>query len=594
MGNSLISCLRHDGEDSIWSGRSCLPAGDAVGLVGQLGGDMAEDSTEFKPTREQATADILRLGQLLHLYAFPQSDLGLTRPIRPHEASMLRSEIEAIEKRIETAVYDTNQRLLRSLLDIRGDQVLGDHIALRIIAYVAWSSLTTERSGASLARVATAVSMGDIAGHVEARKTIRMLVCKRDAICYKESDYSGGELLPAWKLSKFLSNDQIPILWDEESLQKDRDEWERKKIAESHKPASSPRHAEPPPSAPKPNESLNLLTARGIFNLLKDEVIAIDAPLLRFSAQMSLHMRRLEQIRKGIRPSVGPIVTMLVGNSGSGKTWMAENFAKVSGLPYAISDMSGVSQASYVGLSIDECFYPLLANKTKIADAQTGLVVWDEFDKLSFKGGGHSTADPQGRGIQAELLKPLDGCKLPLGSRRSNSPYFGVLDTYHTCFVLAGAFDGLRDLLADSNRKSSGLGFGSAGAKNTRGDIREALVRYGFMEQIINRIGAIIVLPDPTPDQIVRITSHPGTGLLARWNSFANSFGMSIDITEEAIQYLANWACETKGYSRAVKTILGSLVEGHLYDDKPGEINVWLADVKKAIHETESSEHLGL
>lgn len=554
---------------------------------------MAEDTTESKPTREQATADFLRLGQLLHQYAFPQSDLGLTRPIRPHEASRLRSEIEAIEKRIETAAYDTNQRLLRSLLDIRGDQVLGDHIALRIISYIGWGSLSTERSGVSVARAATAASLGDMSLHLESRRTIRMLVGKRDAICYKETDYSGGELLPAWKLSKFLSNDQIPILWNEESLQKDRDEWERKKIAESQKSATVPRHAEPPPSAQKPIEPQNLLTARGIYNALKDEVIAIDAPLLRFCGQMSLHMRRLEQIRKGIRPSVGPIVTLLIGSSGSGKTWMAENFAKVSGLPVAISDMTGVSQASFVGLSVDECFYPLLANKTRIADAQKGVVVWDEFDKLCSKSGGHSTSDPQGRGCQAELLKPLDGCKLPLGSRRSNSPYFGVLDTYETCFVLAGAFDGLRELLAEGNRKSAGLGFGSAESRNPRSDIRDALVRYGFMAQIVNRIGAIILLPDLIAGQVVSIITHPN-GLLAKQNAFLGSFGMKLDVTDEAIQYLAHWACETKGYSRAVKNILGSLVEQHLYDERADVINIWLADVKKAIHETESSERLGM
>ncbi len=554
---------------------------------------MAEESKESMPTREQATADVLRLGQLLHQYAFPQSELGLTRPIRPHEASRLRSEIEAIEKRIETAAYDTNQRLLRSLLEIRGDQVLGDHIALRIISYIGWGSLTTERSGISVARAATAASLGDMSLHLESRRTIRMLVGRKDAICYKETDYAGGELLPAWKLSKFLSNDNLPVIWDAESLQRDRDEWVRKNISESHKSATVSRNAEPPPSVQKPGETPKLLTAMGIFDTLKNEVIGIDVPLRRFSAQMSLHMRRLEQIRKGVRPSVSPVVTLLIGSSGSGKTHMAESFARVSGLPYSVADMSGVSQASYVGLSIDECFFGLLANKTKPSEAQKGILVMDEFDKLCAKGdGGHSSTDPQGRGIQAELLKPLEGCKLPLGSRRSNTPYMGVLDCWETNFLLCGAFQGLRDLLADGNRKSSGLGFGSAGAKAARSDIRDALVKYGFMEQIVNRIGAIIVLPDPTPEQIVRITSHPRTGLLARQNAFLQSFGMSLDLTDEAIQYLANWACEIRGYSRAVKTILGTLVEGHLYDDKPGDIVVRLADIRKAINETEGAEGL--
>ena len=171
-------------------------------------------------------------------------------------------------------------------------------------------------------------------------------------------------------------------------------------------------------------------------------------------------------------------------------------------------------------------------------------------------------------------------------------PLYGVIDTFHSCFVACGAFDGLRDQLAEGHRKAAGMGFGAAGAKTARGDIRDALVKYGFMEQIVNRIGAIIVLPYPTPEQIVSITSHPRTGLLARQNAFLQSFGMSLDLTDEAIQYLANWACEVRGYSRAVKTILGNLVEGHLFDEKPGDINVWLKDVKRAIEETEGAEGL--
>lgn len=548
---------------------------------------MAEDIAESKPTREQVVADFLRLGQLLHQYAFPQSDLGLTRPIRPHEASRLRSEIEAIEKRIETAAYDTNQRLLRSLLDIRGDQVLGDHIALRIISYVGWGSLSTERSGVSVARAATAASLGDMSLHLESRRTIRMLVGRRDAICYKETDYSGGELLPAWKLSKFLSNDNLPVIWDAESLQKDRDEWERKKIAESHKPASSPRQVDPPPSAQKPLESPNLLTAKGIFDSLKDQVISLEGPLRRFSAQMSLHMRRLEQIRKGIRPSVGPIVTLLIGSSSSGKSWTCECAAKSLGLPYALSDMSSISMSSFCGLDFDSCFYGLLANRTPPTLAQQGLVVLDEIDKVA----SHKEYS-QGVGVQCEALRPLDGCRLVLGGRRSNASHMATLDTFETCFVLAGAFDGIRDTLAHMQKESLGLGFGGGREKKANGDIRSLLVNFGMMSQIVHRIGAIIILPDPTPEMITRITTYPGTGLLAQRNTFLGSFGIQLHPTDEAIRHMAGWSCETKGYSRGVKTLLGTLVEEHLYDDKTGNIEVSLADVKRAIEETENAERL--
>ena len=125
-----------------------------------------------------------------------------------------------------------------------------------------------------------------------------------------------------------------------------------------------------------------------------------------------------------------------------------------------------------------------------------------------------------------------------------------------------------------------------------RSDIREALVKYGFLEQVVNRIGSIIVLPDPTPVQIVRITTHPQTGLLARQNSFLCSFGLKLVPTDEALLYRAHWSCETKGYSRSVKTLLGTLVEGHLIEDRKGDIQVSVADVKRAIEETEETAGL--
>ena len=552
---------------------------------------MAEDSKESRLSSEQVVADLLRLGELLALHSRPIGALGLGRRIRSEESIQLKAEIAELEKRIEIQAYDKSRRALRSVLGLQKDEVL-DQILLRCIAVVAFEALDNFRSVSTVAGVSKAVGLGDWSSTLDARHAIRQAIIKGHTISYSEEGCEGGVLKAGRNLIRFMSGEyRLGVLWTEESIKREKEDWNRRN-GDALKRTSTSSQPAPLPSVQKPIESQNLLTARGIFNALRDEVIAIDAPLLRFCGQMSLHMRRLEQIRKGIRPSVGPIISLIIGNSGTGKTWMAECFARVSGLPFTIADMSCVSQTSYVGLGLDECFLGLLANKTKSQDAQMGILVMDEFDKICAKGsGGHSSVDAQGLGIQSEILKPWDGCLLPLGSRRSNIPSFVVLDTFQTCFVACGAFQGLRELLAEGNRKSTGLGFCSAEAKNPRNDIRDALVRYGFMAQIVNRIGSIIVLPDLIPEQIVRIITHPN-GLLAKQNAFLGSFGMKLDLSEDGVKYLANWACETKGYSRAVKSILGSLVERHLYDDKAGDINVWLADMKKAISETEGAEGL--
>ena len=545
-----------------------------------------------KITADQAVADLLRLGQKLHQYAFPKGGLGLTRTIRPVEAERFKVEIAELQRRVEIASADRNHRNLRACIEVLRDQV-PDPVLVRIVAYMSWHCLSCEPMSPSTAKLTNAAGMGEVEGILNARRVVRRLVSKGDILVFKGDGCPGGDLLPGWKINRLLTGDSgLSAIWTEETLKHEKDEAERRNNDILKPVNATPRQTLlPVPSKPPENPSA-LLNAKAIFSVLREEVIGLDEPLMRFSTQMSLHMRRLELIKRNIRPTIGPVVVVLIGSPGSGKTMTAESFAKISGLPYSVADMSGVSQSCYVGLSLDECFYGLLANKTKPHEASMGIVVMDEICKIVAKGsGGHASADPQGRGIQAELLKPLEGCKLPLGSRRSNTPSFGVLDLWNTCFVLAGAFDGLREQLSDDSRRSVGLGFGSEPTKSMRGDIRDALVRYGFMEQLVNRIGAIIVLPDPCPEQIARILSHPN-GLIAKQNAFLGSFGMRLALTDESIRYLADYSCWTKGHSRAAKAVLMALVESSLSEDRAGDIQVGLSDLKQAIETNESAGRL--
>ena len=100
---------------------------------------MADEKPMPKPTKAETAANLLRLGQLLHQYSYPIGDLGLTRPIRPEEAERFRGEIQALEKRVEEAVHDLRQWVLRGILGLRGQEVV-DSLAVRIVSYVAWAN----------------------------------------------------------------------------------------------------------------------------------------------------------------------------------------------------------------------------------------------------------------------------------------------------------------------------------------------------------------------------------------------------------------------------------------------------------------------
>lgn len=548
---------------------------------------MAQEIPDAKPTKAETASNLLRLGKLLNDLAFPQGGL-IGRPNRPHETERLRSEIEALQERIVQCIHDSRQWLLRIVFALRGQEVV-DPLAVRIVAYVAWGSLGSERPDASVVRVANAVAMGDWETHLEARRTIRLMVARNTAIGIREAECVGETLVPNPCLIRLLSGEgNLPVLFSAQSVREEREEWEQRRQQEVlRKVKPAPRQDELSPPTKPSIEPPSLFTARGIYESLKDQVIALGGPLRRFSAQMSLHMRRLEQIRRGIRPSIGPIVTLLIGSSSSGKSWTCECAARLLGLPFSLADMSSVSMSSFCGMDFDTCFYGLLANRTPPSLAQQGLVVLDEIDKLA-----SSKEYAQGIGVQCEALKPLDGCRLVLGGRRANATNLGTLDTYETCFVLAGAFDGIRETLAQMQRESVGLGFGGTRGRKAGDDIRSLLVNFGMMSQVVHRIGAIIVLPDPSPEQIMRITCHPNTGLLAKQNTFLGSFGLRLAPTEEALHHMAKWSCETKGYSRAVKTLLGTLVEEHLCEDRKGDIQISIADMKRAIEETEGANGL--
>ena len=188
---------------------------------------MATDKPDPKPTKAETASNLLRLGHLLHQYAYPQGDLGLTRPLKPDEAERLKSEIEAMERRIEEAVCDSRQWLLRGLLGVRG-QECADSLTVRIVAYVAWANLASDRPEVSVSKVANAVAMGDVAAHLEARRTIRLMLVRGTAIGIRDSEFSIPQLLAGDRLVGFLSGQgNLAVVFSSKSIEEEKAEWRR-------------------------------------------------------------------------------------------------------------------------------------------------------------------------------------------------------------------------------------------------------------------------------------------------------------------------------------------------------------------------------
>ena len=497
---------------------------------------MAEE-TPSKPTRDETSANILRLGHLLHQYDHPMGPLGFSRPIEPDERERLRVEITALEKRIEQAVCDSRQWLLRGgVFGLRGREVV-DPLAVRIVAYVAWGSLGSERPDASVARVANAAAMGDWATHLEARRLIRQLVARGTAIGMRDSEYNGDILHPNAHLVRFLSGDgNLPVLFSGKSIQEEREEWEKRRQADVLRKVRTPRQArtEPPPEASTTGSSPPILqTPRGIFEALRKTVIGIDPVVRKFAVQMAIHMKRVAIADKGGVPSTPPVCVLCCGPSGSGKSFLVSEFGRLSGLPFAIGDMSQVTASAYVGTSVDELFYGFAKNGAKLADAQRGVLFLDEIDKKRTNNRG-GDFDATGAGVQYELLRMLEGTRIQVGGKRGNDsvPKFFV-HTGSMAFVMGGAFSSVVDLLATKTRCPIGFSGGNADAEMAP-DVRELLLEY-FIPELVNRIGSVIVIPPPSQGQLIQIATAP-EGIIGRLNQFLGcSFGLQVVPSPEAI-----------------------------------------------------------
>lgn len=558
---------------------------------------MPATGADGKPTGDIAT-DLVELGRVLDEVANPVSGLGMPRRHQsPEEQADCMARIAALEAALDQSIQKDHHATLRRAIGVRHTECVPPDL-LRPLAVVVQRQLGVGCHSLGVASVAHCAGLGTSHGMIEARRGIRILVA-RGALAFADGDGGDGELRLAPRVVRALSGG-LDLVWTTESLKRDLargstdqqvQDLQRRAALDALRNEASAKALPAEPSAPDSTLKTQA-SAKAICAALSKTVISLPGPVRRFSTQMAMHLARLSIFKAGRRPSVGPVVTLILGPSGSGKTHMATEFACNFGLPYSIADMSGITQSAYVGLSLEDCFSPLLAGKRTPEEASRGIVVMDEFDKAFVKSGTHGNVDPSGGGLQAEILRPLDGCLMPIGGRRANDAPRGTLDTSQMAFVLCGAFSGLKEMVKELGKQRSGLGFSGGGATSSHPDLRAGLVRYGFLEQVVNRIGSIISLPEPSIRQLYEIATHEN-GLVARQNKFLETFGISISPTAAAVTEIAAWARETKGYSRAMKSLLSALSEDAVFEGRAGEIVVGKSEVKAAIESLRSGEALG-
>lgn len=538
-----------------------------------------------KPTQQQAVEYLVRLGKALHSYAFPRSPLGLARNLLPHEASRLKDEIAFCEKVVSTAACDPNHRNLRSVLDVRRD-LIPDPLDIRLVAYVAWHSLTSEPIGTSVAVLSIAVGMGSVEDMIQARHAIRYMLVSRTGVLVLKDQTA---LLPGDKLIRLLSGDnRLPIIFTEETLKNEAEAGQRMKDSDIQKKCSPPT-ASPVPSAQRSPANAtsvgNLDSPKAIFNSLRQSVLGMDDTdtLRRFSIAMSLHLRRASQFRQGHIPPGGNQTLLVAGPSGVGKTFMIEEFCKMANIIYTIGNLAECTSSGYAGIDLADILAGLFRTRPKREEVEAGgIVCFDEADKRK-SNNRNGDFDATGSGVQAEMLRVIEGTDIQIGGRRTSDGGRFMLSTRGLAFCLVGCFEQVTLAMNSQAKAKQPLGFGSrVESVGHAPDIREALTTY-FMPELCNRIVTVLYIRPPSLEALFQIVTAPN-GILAKQNqTLQASGGLTLKPDEQAVKEICAYAHSSKTFARGTRSLLQKLSEDALFEEWRGELVIGAGEVRKAI-----------